>query len=136
MLETHRRHPGASPLRHVLEARSIVGEPDSPAESWLGDLIVRHGLPAPVLHHLLTVTSGTVYELDCSYRERLLAFELDGYGVHLRSYDAFEGDRHRRNELELDGWMVLNFTKRMVTHRPHTVIDHIERALKLKQRHL
>ena len=126
---SHRRHRGAGTLKGVLGSRSVIGEPDSPAESWLGRLVVRHGLPPPVLHHLVTLASGIVYELDWSYPEHRLALELDRYGVHLRSRDAFEADRHRRNELEIAGWRVLNFTERMVRGRPVLVVGQVTRAL-------
>jgi hypothetical protein len=111
-------HRSIQTLTDALGQRTIVGEPDSPSESDLGRLLVRHGLPVPVLHHVVTVSSGLEYELDWSYPDLRIAFELDGYGVHLRSRDAFEHDRHRRNELEIDGWTILNFTRRMVAHDP------------------
>ena len=82
-----------------------------------------------MLHHLVTLASGIVYELDWSYPEHRLALELDGYGVHLRSRDAFEADRQRRNELEIAGWRVLNFTERMVRCRPALVVGQVTRAL-------
>ena len=58
-----------------------------------------------------------------------VAFEVDGYGVHLRSLDAFEHDRVRRNELEIDGWTILNFTRRLIEMHPSTVASQARRLL-------
>lgn len=130
VIDRNARHPGTRQLVAALESRTIVtAEADSPAESELGSLIVRHGFPVPVLHHLVTVSTGADFELDWSYPEQMIAFELDGYGVHLRSLDAFEHDRIRRNELVLDGWQILNFTTRMVRNKPHLVISQVQRAI-------
>lgn len=130
VMSDNRHHPGCGPLTRALDARTIgTAEADSPAESALGSLLVRHRLPTPTLHHLVSVSTGAVFELDWSYPELMLAFELDGYGVHLRSLAAFENDRIRRNELVLDGWLVLNFTTRMLTNKPQTIVGHVRRAI-------
>jgi len=114
-------------VRACLTDRTILHEvADSKPEAELGLLLVRHGFPMPVLHHLVTVGSGRTYELDWSYPELMVAFEVDGYGVHLRSLDVFENDRERRNELEIDGWSILNFTKRQIA-REKTVTDQVRR---------
>jgi hypothetical protein len=129
-LRGHRRHPGTGPLADVLSDRLSFGdEADSPAELALGELLVRHGLPTPALHHLVTVSTGATFELDWSYPEHRVAFEMDGYGIHLRSLAAFEHDRIRRNELEIDGWTILNFTSRMLRRKPKQVVDQVRRLL-------
>lgn len=124
------RHPGTRQLVAAFGSRTIrSAEADSPAESELGSMIVRQGFPVPVLHHLVTVSTGADFELDWSYPELMIAFELDGYGIHLRSLDAFENDRIRRNELTLDGWQILSFTTRMLRNKPQTVISQVRRAI-------
>ena len=123
-------HRGVGVLSSALSSRMLGrDEADSPAEATLGKLLMRHLLPRPTSHHLVTVSSGSTFELDWSYPDRQLAFEMDGYGVHLRSLDAFEHDRYRRNELEIDGWTVLNFSRRQVERTPATVIDQVRRLL-------
>ena len=42
--------------------------------------------------------------------------EVDGFEAHTR-YDVFQDDRVRGNELELEGWMILHFTRQMIMHR-------------------
>jgi hypothetical protein len=106
-----RGRAGSAQLRRLLTTRELGRVvPDSKAEGDLGALLKRLGLPEPTHHHLVTLPSGATYELDWSYPELLVALELDGYGIHLRSYEAFEGDRWRRNDLVAAGWAVLDFT--------------------------
>ena len=77
-----------------------------------------------------------MFELDWSYPDFLVAFELDGYGVHLRSFAAFENDRLRRNELEIDGWAIMNFTRNLVMNRPSRVIDQVRRMIEGRRGHM
>lgn len=128
-------HHGVGVMSSALSARTLGrDEPDSPVEAALGRLLMRHIVRRAVSHYLVTVSSGSIYELDWSYPNQHLAIELDGYGVHLRSLQAFEHDRFRRNELEIDGWTVLNFTRRQVERHPNTVIDQVRRRLGLRVR--
>ncbi len=126
-----RNHAGIHITRAALSDRTLLhAAADSPPEAALGLLLSRHGLPPLVLHHMVTVPSGADFELDWSYPEWRIAFEMNGYGVHMRSLVAFEHDRYRRNELEIDGWTVLNFTKRQVERRPKVVVDQVRRLLR------
>ena len=95
----------------------------------LGLLLARHGLPQLTLHHVVTTSRGLTYELDWSYPLWKIAFEVDGYGVHMRSLEAFENDRFRRNELEIDDWTIMNFTSRQIHRRQKTVVDQVARLL-------
>ena len=123
-------HAGVPRVRAALDDRTITfSNADSPPEAALGLLLESRGLPKPTLHHLVTVSSGAEFELDWSYPDLMVAFEMDGYGVHLRSLDAFEHDRFRRNELEIDGWTVLNFTRRQVERRQATVVAQVRRII-------
>jgi len=127
-------HAGVPLVRGALSDRTLVhAAADSPPEAALGLLLERRGLPPLTLHHVVTTTSGIDFELDWSYPEWRIAFEMDGYGVHLRSLEAFEHDRFRRNELEIDGWTILNFTKRQVERRANTVVGQVERLLKQRE---
>jgi hypothetical protein len=121
---------GAGVLRSILADR-VLGATvaDSVPESALGELLLERGLPPLTHHHLVVLPSGATFELDWSYPDRLLGFEVDGYGVHLRSNEAFEHDRLRRNELEIHGWRILQFAGTTVVRRPHIVVDQVRRAL-------
>jgi very-short-patch-repair endonuclease len=72
---------------------------------------------------LVTTAHGATFELDWAYPDAMVGLELDGYGVHLRSADAFDGDRDRRNELVLAGWEIFNFSSRMCRRNPARVVD-------------
>jgi len=132
-MKTMKGHAGVSAVRSALVDRTLLhARSDSPPEAALGLLLEGHGLPQLVLHHVVTVPSGSAFELDWSYPNWLIAFEMDGYGVHLRSLDAFEHDRFRRNELEIEGWTILNFTKRQVERKPRTVVGQVRRLLQAR----
>lgn len=66
--------------------------------------------------------------VDVLFKRQKVALEVDGYEYH-SDREAFENDRRRRNELELAGYLVLNFTWRQITEDPDWVIDCICRAL-------
>jgi len=130
-LDDLKGHAGVPVVRAAMTSRTLVmAAADSAAEAELGLLLQRHGFPALTLHHAVTTTSGFDFELDWSYPDWKIACELDGYGIHLRSLDAFENDRIRRNELTIDGWSILSFTSRMIRNRPKTIISQLERTLK------
>ncbi len=126
-----RGRPGPRVLRHLLDTR-ILGDAvaDSAAEAALARLLVAHGLPRPEHHHLAAADTGRVIaELDYAYPAHRVALELDGYGVHLRSRAAFEGDRVRQNELEIAGWRVLRFAARQLWSAPELVVSQVRRVL-------
>ena len=102
-------------------------EADSATEARLGVILARAGL-APDHHVVVTTAGGVDFELDWAYPEHRVGLELDGYGVHLHSVGRFDGDRHRRNELVIAGWHILNFTSNHL-RRPARVVDQVRRAL-------
>ncbi len=124
-----RRH-GSGIVRSLLADR-ILGlvMPDSPPEGLLGEALIAGGLPHPVHHHVVTLPDGTRFELDWAYPSAQLALELDGYGVHLASFETFDRDRWRRNELEIHGWTVLNFTSAACRRQPRRVVAQVARVL-------
>lgn len=120
---------GARRLRRGLTERSLGAVvADSPLEQRIGELLERAGIPA-VHHVVVTVRSGRTYELDWAYPDVRLGIEIDGYGVHLRSVDAFDDDRWRRNELENEGWQILNFTSGHLRRAPGRVVAQVRDAL-------
>ena len=68
-------------------------------------------------------------ELDYAYPAALVALEVDGYGVHLRSRETFENDRDRPNEVEIAGWRMLRFTSRALKDEPAHVAGQVARML-------
>ena len=126
---SRRGRPGPAALRRLLDQRVLRDVvTDSRFEARLAEVLVRQGLACPVHHHLVRA-GRVVAELDWAYVGEEVALEFDGYGVHLRSLEAFEHDRVRQNELEILGWHVLRFTARQVRDHPARVADQIERML-------
>jgi Protein of unknown function (DUF559) len=120
---------GVPVVRRLLEGRvlrDIVA--DSRFEGRLAEVLLAGGLPRPVHHHLVHA-GRVVAELDWAYVDEQVALEFDGYGVHLRSLEAFEHDRDRQNELEILGWHVLRFSGRTVQARPRRIVDQVARML-------
>jgi hypothetical protein len=121
--------PGARQLARGLTGRSLGAVvADSPLEHRLGELLEHAGLPA-VHHVVVTVSSGRIYEIDWAFPNERLGIEVDGYGVHLRSVNAFDDDRWRRNELENEGWQILNFTSGHLRRSPGRVVGQVRQAL-------
>jgi hypothetical protein len=133
-LAAHARHgrAGAPILRQLLDQRVLRDVvTDSRFEAQLAEVLVRRGLPRPVHHHLLE-GPRLVAELDWAYVSSKVALEFDGYGVHLRSLEAFERDRERQNEVEILGWHVMRFTARQVRDRPGLVAGQVARMLEAR----
>lgn len=128
--------PGAPALARALADRELGPVvADSVAEHLLGVLLGDHGL-APVHHVAVTTARGHTFELDWAYPDARVGLEMDGYGIHMRSVDAFDHDRFRRNELENEGWQILNFTERQVRRHPAQVVRQVETALACRATHL
>ena len=86
--------------------------------------VVEAGLPKPV-QQLWVVAEGKRYCLDYSYPAWKVGFEWDGWDNHgMRR--AFDYDRGRRNDLELAGWLMLQFTSRMGRQ---VVVDRVRKAI-------
>ena len=121
---------GVGILRAALEVRALGDSvADSGTEALLAEVLVAHGLPLPTHHYLIDHAGRPLAELDFAYVAEAIAIEVDGYGVHLRSQDAFESDRYRQNELEVLGWHVLRFTHRMLVRTPAIVAGTVARML-------
>ena len=125
------RRRGSGVVRGLLVDRALgLDAPDSPAERILAETLVEGGLPKPEHHHVVHLDNGVRYELDWAYPHRMLALELDGYGVHLASFEVFDHDRWRRNELEIAGWTILNFTSAACRRHPDRVVGQVRRLLR------
>ena len=120
---------GARRLACALDERTLgTVVADSTTEARLGVILTAAGIP-PAHHVVVTVASGRTYELDWAYPDAMVGLEVDGYGIHLRSMAAFDDDRWRRNEIENEGWQILNFTDRHLRRAPAKVVTQIRAAL-------
>lgn len=127
MVHSEHGRTGVGALRVLLEQR--YG--DDVAESVLERVFFRRfadlAYPAPIAQHEIADGAGFVARVDYAYPERRIAIELDSLRYHLTG-EAFEADRRKRNRLRLAGWLVLEFTWKMVLEHPGTVYGQIQRA--------
>lgn len=102
-------------------------EPWSNPERLFHRLLREQRITGWQANHLVWLAGGECY-LDVGFPACKLAIEIDGREFHT-SRAAFESDRWRQNELELQGWLVLRFTYEMITKFPNQVIMTIWQAL-------
>ena len=102
---------------------------DSGLEEVLAKLYRESQVELPVFQYSIFV-DGRWRFIDFCYPELEIAIEVDGYEVHIEER-TFEDDRFRGNELELLGWTILHFTRRMIMHRPGYVARTTTEALRL-----
>lgn len=98
-------------MRQILAERQPGYDPgDSDRELWVQRVLVKAGLPAPVLQHRVRV-GGHTYVFDLAYVPEMVGMEFDGWDVH-RTFSAFHGDRQRARRLVAAGWTLLPITAR------------------------
>ena len=121
-IERHRRHG----IRRLREAVELVREDSwSPRESKLRCLIVRDGLPEPLLNQDIYDDHGRFLGCaDLVYPERKLAIEYHGR-MHASSYAT---DVERNAALRAAGWTVIEVTSTLFA-RPQELLTRIRRAL-------
>jgi very-short-patch-repair endonuclease len=113
-------------MRSILERRLPGYEPgESAPERRIFDLLVRAGLPTPVLQHRVQLGPRTV-RIDLAYPEARIAIEYDGWDHH-STRTAFDHDRARANDLVLGGWTLLRFTSRTTDDQ---IVDAVDVALR------
>jgi very-short-patch-repair endonuclease len=105
------------------------GKEESPLETRFLSLLMAHHLAEPTVQHEIWHRGRFVARVDAAYPAIRLAIELDGFEHH-SSFDAFQRDRSRQNELTALGWTVLRFTWEDVVRRPASVTDTIRAALR------
>jgi len=112
-------------LRPILDARVPGFHPGANAgELRVARWTVEAGLPKPV-QQVWAVAEGKRYCLDFAYPELKIGWEWDPWETHgIRR--AFSYDRSRRNDLELAGWLMLQFTPEMGRR---VVVDRVRKAI-------
>lgn len=121
----HRR--GTDRLRRSLEERGDLGAPTpSVLESRMARVITRYRLPLPKAE-LIAGRDGE-YRIDYTNPALELAVELYGYTWH-HSPNQMAHDHARQRRLTIEGWTVLIFTWKDVTHHPERLARDIHAAL-------
>lgn len=129
------RHPGArgnANLRLCLERLGrTVGFTRSDLEELFLPFLDRFNLPRPHLNARLRV-GGEWIEVDCLWRDRRLAVELDSRSAH-ETRSAFEADRERDRRLQADGWRVVRITWRQLHDTPERTARDLRRLMGYKR---
>jgi very-short-patch-repair endonuclease len=99
------------------------GRLKSPLEAKLLPLLVRRGLPAPLLNAPVEIVNGRL-EVDFLWPDHRLVVEADSRDFHGTTL-AFERDRWRDRELLRAGYATLRVTHRQATREAAAVADAI-----------
>lgn len=122
------------PARGALAARAALRDvrcgTDSPMETVTRLLIVRAGLPEPVIGFTVTDRNGDpVGTPDLAYVAERIAIEYQG-SVHRTDERVFADDIERRILFEGAGWQVILVIKDHVFRNPHWILQRIREALR------
>ena len=102
---------------------------ESPMETRLRLLLIRAGLPAPVLQHSVRDDTGAfLARLDLAYVDAHLGIEYDGES----HWDpkAVRKDLRRQNALRAANWSLLRFTSDDVLRHPRRLVAQVRSALR------
>jgi very-short-patch-repair endonuclease len=123
--DSGRRRRGIVLLRDLVEER---GE-DAPSqgasylERMLERLLSKADLPPCTREHPFSIR-GAPSRVDVYIAAWRLVIEADGRNWHART-EAYEQDRHRDNNLAVQGVQVIRLTYRMIKSDPHGCLDTI-----------
>lgn len=118
---------GVNGMAKVLSLAAVGAE--SPMETRLRLMLVRAGLPAPVLQYPVSNRDGTcVARLDLAYVEARLGVEYDGE-CHWEPR-AVRKDLLRQNALRALSWSLLRFTADDVLRHPGRTVAQVRSALR------
>jgi hypothetical protein len=100
--------------------------------SWLErrflELVGRAGLPLPAVQAVLSRKQDRTIRVDCHFRGTPIVVELLGYRWH-RTQQQMQTDAERMNRLQLEGYMVVQFTYTDIAERPLQTIESLLKAL-------
>lgn len=125
-----RGRAGVRPLLRVLESHEV----GRGGQSWLEQEFLRithaAGLPRPTPQQVLSRRRDSLIRVDCHYPGSRLVVELLGYRWH-RTPLQMQVDAERVNRLQMDGYLVLQFTYRHITLEPMWVVAQTREGLAL-----
>ena len=123
LLPAHGRRSLRSIRELITDRREGPELGDSPLESKILGWIRADGLPDPVTQYRLYLR-GKQRRVDAAYPELRIAMEFNGWGEHGKR-SAVGPDLTRRNAIEIDGWLLLEFAD---DHRRDEVITTVRAA--------
>lgn len=105
-----RGRDGCGVLRAILEQRAaIIGVAESPAETSMLRMLLRNGLPTPVLQYEVRERGVLVARVDAAYPQWKIAIEYESYEWHTDPH-ALDRDTERERRLLRAGWSVVRVT--------------------------
>ncbi len=118
--------PGVAALRAAVA--DVRCRTDSARETMLRLIIVRAGLPEPVVNHEIVNRYGAVIGIgDLAYPEYRVLIEYDG-GVHLHDERQFHRDVERLDDFMEEKWRVIRVNKALM-HKRAVLIGKVRTAL-------
>jgi hypothetical protein len=127
LLERHPRCRGAATLHELLAEKAPGGITRNEFEEGFVAFLDARGLPRPAFNAPLFLR-GRHFVIDCLWRERRLAVELDGRESH-GTAAAFESDRERDRILQAEGWRTARITWRQLRGDPEALAADLRRLL-------
>jgi hypothetical protein len=101
----------------------------SPGETRLRLLIVRAGLPEPLLNYAICSSTGRVLgTVDMAYPEKKLAIEYEG-AHHFTDARQYHVDIERRELFAEQGWRTIRVTKEHLWHGRSALVERLARHL-------
>ena len=102
---------------------------DSIPETDLRLLLVRGGLPTPIVNLAITDDWGDIiFILDMAYEGAKLGIEYDG-AYHVGSRQQMYQDAARRRALEDQGWRIITITSADMLTDPDGIVTSVRKAL-------
>ncbi|TDD99025.1 DUF559 domain-containing protein [Jiangella asiatica] len=124
----HARRRGIVRAREAL--RLVRPGVDSPMESRLRLLIVRAGLPFPVVgFNVIDDTGSWLARPDLAYPDLRIAIEYDG-DHHRTDRRQWRRDRFRDESMRDAGWIVITLTAEDVLHHAGRTVERIRRHVR------
>lgn len=120
---------GRRGVRRLRRALGLLdGGADSPMETRLRLLLLRGGLPAPVVNRDVVEDGVWLARPDLSYPEQRIAIEYEG-DQHRTDRRQWKSDKTRRRLLEDHGWLVIEVIDDDVYRTPELTVARVRAAL-------
>ena len=122
---------GCLSLRRLLQFRlETKTVPLSDFSRLIEQLLVSHGIPAPVIEYRILDSDGAhVLQTDLAWPTKKKAIELDGLRWHFGREDV-ERDRRKRNRAKAEGWSILEVLWSMYIDEPADLVRTVQRFLR------
>jgi len=129
------RHAVIPTLRRLAVVAGINQEPDpdeqlaSFLEREFFERLIAAGIRPPTLQGIHRLANGRITVADALYADPDISIYLDGRAYHAQSAQRIAEDLHRRNQLEANGRLVLEYTYADVMHRFDDIAEQLRQAL-------